>query len=182
MNCRIRGASRPRDTVGKHEGRVGKGPRAGFGWKVGMINPHLLLHRLTSALIADLVVDDRFEGLERLRPGKESPGDEERGRPGHAEGAAVLVVLLDRLAMRPGIEALGEGAGVELKLRGDLQVGRRGKRALILENPIVILPELPLVVRAKGGFGGRLGFGMVGKREVAIDEPDLVAVGLLNLL
>jgi len=84
--------------------------------------------------------------------------------------------------MRPGVEALGEGAGVELKLRRNLTVGRGGKRALILENPIVILPELPLVVGAQGGFGGRLRLGMVGKREIAIDEPDFVAVGLLNLL
>jgi hypothetical protein len=94
----------------------------------------------------------------------------------------VLIVLFDRLAVLAGIEALAEGAGVELKLRGDLPVGRRGKRALILEDPIVILPELPLIVGAQRRFGRRLGFGMVGKREVAIDETDLVPVGLLNLL
>jgi hypothetical protein len=46
----------------------------------------------------------------------------------------------------------------------------------------VILPELPLVVGAQSGFGGRLGLGVVGKREIAIDEPDFVPIGLLNLL
>jgi len=94
----------------------------------------------------------------------------------------VLIVLLDRLAVLPGIEALAEGARVELKLRGDLPVGRCGESALILEDPIVILPELPLIVGAQGRFGRGLGFGMVGKREIAIDEPDFVPVGLLYLL
>jgi hypothetical protein len=94
----------------------------------------------------------------------------------------VLVVLLDAVAVFAGIEALGESGRVELKLRCELTVGRGGKRALILEDPIVILPELPLIVGAQGRFGGRLGFRVVGEREVAIDESDLVAVGLLDLL
>jgi hypothetical protein len=46
----------------------------------------------------------------------------------------------------------------------------------------VILPELSLFVGAKRGLGGRLGFGVVGKRIIAINEPNLVPVGLLNLL
>jgi hypothetical protein len=46
----------------------------------------------------------------------------------------------------------------------------------------VILPELSLFVGAERGLSGRLSFGVVGKREIAIDEQDLVPVGLLNLL
>jgi hypothetical protein len=46
----------------------------------------------------------------------------------------------------------------------------------------MILPELTLFVRAKRGLGGRLSFGVVGKREIAINQPDFVPVGLLNLL
>ena len=46
----------------------------------------------------------------------------------------------------------------------------------------MILPELSLFVGAKPGLGGRLGFGVVGKREIAVDESDFFPVGLFNLL
>lgn len=69
-----------------------------------------------------------------------------------------------------------------MKVRGDPTVGLGRKRALVLEDPIVVLPELSLFVSAKRGLRGRLSFRVVGKREIAIDEPDFVPVGLLNLL
>jgi hypothetical protein len=46
----------------------------------------------------------------------------------------------------------------------------------------VVLPELALVVSAERRLRGRLSFGMVGKREIAIDEPDFVPVRLFDLL
>ncbi len=94
----------------------------------------------------------------------------------------MLIILLDRLPVLPGVEALAEGARVELQLRGDLTVGRGGQRALVLENPVVVLPELSLLMGAQGGFCSRLGFGVVGKREIAIDEPDFIPVGFFDLL
>ena len=133
-------------------------------------------------LVADLVVDNDPEGIERLRPGKEPAVDEERWRPGHTMGLTLPVVLLDRLPELPGIEAPAECARVELKVRGDLTVGLGGEGALVLKDPIVILPELSLFVGAKRSLGGRLGLWVVGKREIAVDEPDFVPVGLLNLL
>lgn len=84
--------------------------------------------------------------------------------------------------MLPGIEALAEGARVERQICGDLPVGRGGQRALVLEDPIVELPEFTLVVSAERGLGRGLGFGVVGKREITIDELDLVSVSLLDLL
>lgn len=151
--------------MGKNEGRVGRAPRA-----------------RKDLSLPNLVFDDCLECLEWLRPGKEPAVDEERRRSGHTHGLTLPVVLLDRLPELPGIEALAECAGVELQVGGDLTVGPGGKRALVLEDPIVILPELSLFVSAKRGLRGRLSFGVVGKRVVAIDEPDFVPVGLLNLL
>ncbi len=84
--------------------------------------------------------------------------------------------------MLPRIETLPEGTRVERQIGSELPVDRGGQRALVLEDPIVVLPELTLVVSAKRGLGGGLGFGMVGKREITIDESDLVSVSLFDLL
>ncbi|HLE72136.1 MAG TPA: hypothetical protein VJH87_20830 [Vicinamibacteria bacterium] len=153
---------------------------------VRSLSPYLLLSPLSpflhQHLVTDFVVDDRPEGFERLRPGKEPAVDEERRRSRHTQRLTLLIVLLDRFLELPRIEALAEGAHVELKVGGDLTIGLGRKRALVLEDAIMILPELSLFVGAKPGLGGRLGFGVVGKREIAVDESDFFPVGLFNLL
>jgi hypothetical protein len=132
--------------------------------------------------VGDLVVDDRLESLKGLRAGKEPAVDEERGSPGHTQRLTFPIVPVDVRPELPGIDALSEGRGIEVEVRRDLAVRRGGKVALVLEDPIVVLPELALLVGAERGLGRRLGFGVIGKRIVAIDESDLVAVGLLDLL
>jgi hypothetical protein len=84
--------------------------------------------------------------------------------------------------MLSGLEAFPEGAGVQVQIRRDLPVDSGGERTLVLEDSIVVLPELPLIVRAQRGLGRGTGFGMIRQRVVAIDEPDFVSVGLFNLL
>jgi len=56
------------------------------------------------------------------------------------------------------------------------------ERTLILENFVVVLPELSLRVGAKSGFRGGLSLRMIGKGVIAIDETNFVAVSAFNLL
>ena len=132
--------------------------------------------------VGDLVVDDRLESLEGLSPGQEPAVDEERRSPGHAQRLAFPKLPVDVLAELTGIDTLAEGRGVQVEVGRDLTIGSGGKAALVLEDPVVVFPELALLVGAERGLGRRLGFGVIGKRIVAIDEPDLVAVRLLDLL
>lgn len=46
----------------------------------------------------------------------------------------------------------------------------------------MVLPELALVIGASGGLGGLLGILVGGEGEVAEYKPDLVPVGLLELV
>jgi hypothetical protein len=136
----------------------------------------------THELFCDFFVDDCLESLERLRSGKEPAVDEKRGRSGHTHRLTFPVILLDGRTVLSGIEALAEGARVECQICGDLPVGHGGQRPLVLEDPIVELPELALVMSAERGLSGGVRFGVVGKREITINEPDLVSVSLLDLL
>jgi hypothetical protein len=169
--------------VGKNKGCVGGPPRSS-PLKYRIEKLFLCAFALIPAilLVSDFVFDDCLERLERLRPGKEPAVDEERRGPGDTQRPTLPEVLLDRFTELPGSEALAECARVEQKVGGELTVRLRGKRSLVLEDEIVILPELSLFVGAKRGLGGRLGFGVVGKRIIAINEPNLVPVRLLNLL
>ncbi len=130
----------------------------------------------------DLLVDDGPERVERLRSGEEPAVDEERWSRVHTVLTTLLVVHLDGWPVLARVETLSERRGVEVEVRGELAVRGRGKRALVLEDPVVVLPELSLLVGAERGLRRRLGLGMVRKREVAVDETDFVAVGLLDLL
>jgi len=57
-----------------------------------------------------------------------------------------------------------------------------GERLLVRKQLVVKLPELALFIRAIGSFrGGRCSV-VESQREVTEDNPDLVAVSVLNLL
>src|SRR5262245_65145237 len=128
-----------------------------------------------------LVVNDLFELLERLRARDHATVDEERRRARHADARRVGHVLVD-----VGLELLLVEALVELGLiepdlarqllqRGVAQVGGR-------EQLVVVLPELPLGGGARGGLRGGPRGGVELERIVAVDEANLVAVRVEHLL
>ena len=79
--------------------------------------------------------------------------DEERRRAGDA-GAAALALILPDLRRRCELRghALLERGHREAKRLGVFGQVRLGQRLLIVEQPIVKLPEAALLVRALGGF------------------------------
>jgi hypothetical protein len=130
----------------------------------------------------DFFVDDHPERVEGLRAREEPAVDEECGGGVHANRTPLSGVRLDRRTELARVETLSERRGVEVEVRRELAVRGRRKSALVLEDPIVVLPELSLLVGAEGGLRGRLGLGMIRKRKVAVDDADFIAVGLLDLL
>ena len=66
---------------------------------------------------------------------------------------------------------------------GANRVGKGGPEGpLVLHDLVVVFPELTLFLGAQRRLGGRHGPGMAAKREVAKDNPDIVAVGVADLL
>lgn len=114
---------------------------------------------------------------------RQKPAIDEKRRGGvDSERAAGNVVSLDVFPELAGVEALVERARIETEIRGEaFQVGR-GERALVLENRVVILPELALLVGAKRRLGRGRRLRVIRQREVTIDEANFVAVSLFNLL
>jgi hypothetical protein len=53
---------------------------------------------------------------------------------------------------------------------------------LVLHDLVVVFPELALILGAQGRLGGGNGPGVAAERKVAKDNPDIVAVGVENLL
>ena len=139
-------------------------------------------YRTPEPLVSELFLDDRPERLERLCA-RDEPSIHEEGRRGvDAELVAGGVIVLNRLRKLAGVETLVEGSGIEPQVGGKLlQVGIR-KRALILENLVVVFPELALGVSAEGRFGGRRGLRVIGEREIAVDESNFVTVRGFDLL
>jgi len=125
---------------------------------------------------------DALEGLERLSPRQESAIDEESRRCVYAKSTALLIVGPDRLAKLSRVEALVERLYVEPQIGRHLLQVVVSERPLILENLVVVLPELSLCVGAKSGFRGGLSLRMIGKGKIAINETNLVAVSAFNLL
>src|SRR5437879_1764615 len=91
-------------------------------------------------------------------------------------------VLVDRRLERLVLEALIELGRVEAHVLRVLLQLVLAERGLISEQSGVILPELALRVGAARGLGGRTCLRVHGEREVAVDEPHLVAVVLHHLL
>ena len=89
---------------------------------------------------------------------------------------------MNRLRELAGIETLVERSGLEPQVGGKLlQVGI-SERALVLENLVMVFPELALGVSAEGRLGGRCGLRVIGEREIAVDESNFVTVGGFDLL
>ena len=134
------------------------------------------------ALVPELLVDDLAERFERLRARQEPAVDEERWRGVDAKRVSMIEVLLHRLAVLTTVEALLEGRLVQPYIPRELTVALARQRALVFEDLVVELPEFPLVVGTKRRLGGRGGLRVVGKRIVAVDDADFVAVGAFDLL
>ena len=81
------------------------------------------------------------------------------------------------------IQTAVESRGVEAKLGGVALQAGFVQGGLVIEQQIMVLPEFALSVGAFSRLGRLLGIGMYrGQGEVANGEPDLVPVGLLQLV
>jgi hypothetical protein len=80
------------------------------------------------------------------------------------------------------VQALVEGAGVQAQLAGVALEAGHVQGCLVVKQQVVVLPELLLVIGALRRLGGLLSVRMRAEREVADGKPDLVAVGLLELV
>ena len=132
--------------------------------------------------VSKLLIDNRLEGLERLGTRQKTPVDEESGRAGHTRLLAFALILHDL-----ALELARIDTGVEtFEVKADagrmtLQILVR-ECLLVLEDLVVEFPEFALLVGAKGRLGRRQCPCVVPQRKVAKDNPDLVAIGLTNLL
>lgn len=129
-----------------------------------------------------LIVDDYFEDLKRLGTREEAAVDEEGGRPGHARLPAFASILENIAPEFSRLDATIEGLDIKTNVDGVLLEVIRRNRSLVLEDLVVILPELFLIVGTQGRLGRRLRPSVVAKRKVAINELDLAAVRISNLL
>jgi hypothetical protein len=95
--------------------------------------------------------------LVRLRTDDRLPIDHEGWRALHAKLLGSAGFLLDDAGVLPGIQALVEGCGVQAELYGEafqvvLAEGALIFAVLLLEQQIVIFPELILIGGALAGF------------------------------
>ena len=133
-------------------------------------------------LIPQLLLDDRLERIERLRARQEPTVDEKGRSCVHTELVPSGVVVLNDLSELTGVEALVERGGIETQVGCELLQVRLRERSLVLENLVVVFPELSLLVSTQRSLGGRCCLRMIGERIVAIDQPNFVTVGGFDLL
>ena len=129
-------------------------------------------------LPCELLVDDRLERLERLRAAEKATVDEEGRCAGDTDlrsfGQVGADVVLEGAAVETGVELLG----VEAESDGVLLVVVDRQGALVGEQQVMELPELPLVVRALRRLGGRLCLPVISERIIAENQADLIPVRL----
>ena len=124
----------------------------------------------------DLVVDDLLEGGERLRAQDGPAVDEEARRPPHAELTADRQVVVDARLAGVRVERGAERRQIEPQLDGAQLQRRAFEVALIREQPVVHLPELPLHLGGHGSLGRQRGVVVKGEGVVAKQDPDVVGV------
>ena len=125
-----------------------------------------------------LVVDDPLERLERLSAAEHPTVDEERRCPVDPGFVAGADVRLDERDVLVRVHARVEARGIEAQVHRVLFEVVDAEPLLVGEQPIVVRPELALLVGALARLGCRPGVRMVGERILAVDEPDPIAVGV----
>src|SRR6516162_4606909 len=131
-------------------------------------------NRLSSLL--ELGVDHLGERGKRLSAVQEVSVDEERRSPGDAELSRLRDVRLDlRLELRV-VHRLGELRDIEIQILRVLDEVVTRELLLVGEELVVVLPELPLLVRGHGGQRRRHRVLMERQRHVLPDDPDRIAV------
>src|SRR5690606_32602499 len=137
--------------------------------------------------LLEFVVDHGLEGLEGLGPRDEAAVDEERRRA-HARAALErgLVVGVHGGLVTLGVERLAELVHVDAAdLRGELLVLGAAELTLVLEEQLVVLPELlvaALAVDLARGLRGGVRLTVEVEGEVTPDDADLTLVRLEDLV
>src|SRR5262245_39814178 len=122
-------------------------------------------------------VDHRVELLRGLRAREQHAVHDESRRAGDADRARGLEVRFDLVLEAPLLDAGPEALGVEPRLARVAQQVLLPERLVVLEQLVVIGPELPLLVRAGGSLGrsARVWMDAV-ERQMAVDQAHLARV------
>ena len=133
--------------------------------------------RSKKLLSRQLLVDDLLERFEGLSAADHAAVDEEGRRAVDAGVVAHRDVLFDHRGILVRVETGIEPRGVEADLDRVLFEIRDAQPLLVREQPIVVRPELSLLVGALPGLGCVLGVLVVRQRIFAVNEMYPIAVG-----